>query len=53
MNLSLVIGTPAMITFMASSYSTLMENFVFFALLSVAAMVVAILPRIHGKPAHR
>lgn len=52
MNFALIIGTPSLIAFLSSSYSTLLENFVFFALLSVAAMVVAILPRIHGTAKH-
>jgi len=42
--LGLWVGTPSLITFLASSYSALLENIIFLFLLSLVAMLVAILP---------
>lgn len=46
LKLGLWIGTPSVMTFLASSYSALLENIVFFFALSVAALFVAIVPRL-------
>lgn len=44
MKCGLWIGVPAIVTFLASVYTEIMENIGFFFLLSVGALVVAILP---------
>lgn len=44
MKLSLWIGVSLLITFLASSYSTTLENNTFLFILSLGALVVAILP---------
>jgi len=46
------LGTPSMITYLASVYSQFLENILFIFVLSVAAMLVAILPQI-GEKARR
>jgi hypothetical protein len=46
MKLALWIGTPSLITFLAWAYSQIFENIHFFFLLSVVALLVAILPRL-------
>lgn len=49
LKLGLWIGTPSLITFLASSYSALLENIVFIFMLSVMALLVAIVPRLSDK----
>ncbi len=46
MKLGLWVGTPSLITFLASSYSLIMENIVFLFMLSLGALMVAILPQL-------
>lgn len=46
MKTALWIGAPSIVTFLASVFSHLFENIHFFFLLSVAALLVAILPRL-------
>jgi hypothetical protein len=46
LKLGLWAGTPSFVAFVASSYSMLLENFVFFSVLAVLAMWVAIAPRV-------
>ena len=41
-----------MITYLASAYSQFLENILFIFVLSVAAMLVAILPQIGEKARH-
>ncbi|OGI43802.1 MAG: hypothetical protein A2637_02000 [Candidatus Muproteobacteria bacterium RIFCSPHIGHO2_01_FULL_65_16] len=43
------LGTPSLITFLASTYSSLLDNIVFIFILSVAALLVAILPLIYER----
>jgi len=43
---SLLLGMPSVATYFASTYSLILENMHFFFLLSVAALLVAIVPRI-------
>jgi hypothetical protein len=50
MKWGLLIGVPSLATFLASAYTQIMENIVFFFLLSVAALIVAILPLIYEQP---
>lgn len=45
--LGLWVGTLSAVTYLASSYSALLENFVFFSLLSAMALLVAVLPRLN------
>ncbi len=40
------IGTPSFVTLLASAYYQLLENIDFFFVLSVVALLVAILPRL-------
>ena len=49
LKLGLWTGTPTLVTFLASPYSLILDDIVFFFLLSLAAMAVAILPRITNK----
>ncbi len=46
MKLGLWIGTPSLITFLASSYSLMMENIMFLFMLCLGALLVAILPQL-------
>ncbi len=46
MKLGLWIGTPSLITFLASSYSMILENIIFLFMLSLGALLVAILPQV-------
>ncbi len=52
LKLWLWLGTPSMITYLASAYSQFMENILFIFVLSVVAMLVAILPQIGEKARH-
>ena len=49
--LSLWIGAPSLITYFASSYSVVVENILLFFLLSLLALMVAIVPRVAGEKA--
>ncbi|MHB8534315.1 MAG: hypothetical protein ACYDBW_02580 [Sulfuricaulis sp.] len=49
LKLSFWIGMPSVITYLASTYSQLLENIFYIFLLSVAALVVAILSQIGEK----
>lgn len=42
--LGLWVGTPSLITFMASSYSLILDNTLFLFLLSLGAVLLAIIP---------
>jgi hypothetical protein len=53
LKLGLWVGTPSAVTYLASSYSALLENFVLFSLLSVAALLVAVLPRLSERVSSR
>jgi hypothetical protein len=46
MKTALLIGTPSLVTLFASAYSQLLENIDFFFLVSVVALLVAIVPRL-------
>lgn len=46
LKLTLWIGTPSFLAFVGSTYSALLENIHFFFLLSVTALLIAILPRL-------
>jgi hypothetical protein len=46
LKLGLWVGTPSAMTYLASSYSALVDNFVLFSLFAVAAFALAILPRL-------
>ncbi len=50
MKWGLWIGVPSIATFLASSYTQIMENIVFFFFLSVAALIVAIVPLVSERP---
>ena len=43
------VGIPTIVTFLASVYSDFLENIVLIFVLSLVAMLVAILPQIHEK----
>ena len=49
LKLSFWIGMPSVITYLASTYSQLLENIFYIFLLSAAALVVAILSQISEK----
>jgi len=49
LKLSFWIGTPSIITYLASTYSQLLENIFFLFALSAAALIVAILSQIGEK----
>jgi hypothetical protein len=49
LKLGLWAGIPAGITFLASWYSAFLENIVFFFVVSVAALLVAIVPRLSER----
>lgn len=49
LKLSFWIGTPSIITYLASTYSQLLENIFFIFTLSVVALIVAILSQIGEK----
>ncbi len=49
LKIGLWIGIPSLITFLASTYSSLADNIVFIFALSVAALLVAILPRLINR----
>lgn len=49
LKLSFWIGTPSVITYLASTYSQLLENIFFIFALSMAALIVAILSQIGEK----
>lgn len=51
LKLSFWIGTPSVITWLASTYSHLLENIIYIFALSVVALVVAILSQIGEKSA--
>ncbi len=44
--LGLWVGTPSLITFLASSYSLILENTMFLFMLCLGALLVAILPQL-------
>ncbi len=46
---SFFIGIPTIVTFLASVYSEFLENILLIFVLSLAAMLVAILPQINEK----
>ena len=46
---SLILGVPSLATYLASSYSKFLDNIVFIFALSVAALLVAIIPRLSDK----
>jgi hypothetical protein len=46
LKLMLWVGTPSVISFVASSYSAILENRVFLFFLAVVALIVAIAPRL-------
>ncbi len=50
MKWGLWIGVPSIVTFLASAYTEILENIGFFFLLSVVALVVAILPLVSDGP---
>jgi hypothetical protein len=52
LKLSLWIGTPSIITYLASTYSQLLENNFYIFVLSAAALVVGILSQISEKSNH-
>ncbi len=47
--LGLWLGTPSVVTFLASSYSVRLENTVLIFALTVIALLVGIGPRLSGK----
>jgi hypothetical protein len=49
LKLSFWIGTPSIITYLASTYSQLLENIFYIFALSTAALIVAILSQISEK----
>lgn len=49
LKLGLWLGTPSVITFLASSYSVRIENTLFVFALAILALVVGIGPRLTGK----
>jgi hypothetical protein len=49
LKLSFWIGTPSIITYLASTYSQLLENIFYIFALSAAALIVAILSQISEK----
>ena len=49
LKLSFWIGTPSIITYLASTYSQLLENIFFIFALSAAELIVAILSQIGEK----
>ena len=49
LKLSFWIGMPSMITYLASTYSQLLENIFYIFVLSAAALLVAILSQISEK----
>ncbi len=49
LKLSFWIGTPSIITYLASTYSQLLENIFYIFALSAAALMVAILSQISEK----
>jgi hypothetical protein len=49
LKLSFWIGTPSIITYLASTYSQLLENIIYIFALSAAALIVAILSQISEK----
>lgn len=49
LKLSFWIGTPSTIVFLGSTYSQVLENFFYIALLSAAALLIAILPQLTEK----
>jgi len=46
MKLALWIGTPSLVTFLASVYAQFLENIHLVFILSVMALLIAILPRL-------
>lgn len=46
LKLGLWIGTPSLITFLASSYSLILENTMFLFMLCLGALLVAIVPQL-------
>lgn len=48
LKLGLWVGTPSAITYLASPYLALVDNFVLFSLFAAAAFLAAILPRLSG-----
>ncbi len=49
LKLSFWIGTPSVITYLASTYSQLLENIFYIFALSAAALLLAILSQISAK----
>jgi len=49
LKLSFWIGTPSIITYLASTYSQLLENIYYLFALSAAALIMAILSQIGEK----
>ncbi len=43
------VGIPSFVTYLASTYSVLLENIVFIFIVSVIALLIAIIPRISDK----
>lgn len=52
MKLGLWLGVSSLITFLASSYSTILENTTFLFILSLGALLVAILPALFDTRQH-
>jgi hypothetical protein len=46
---SLILGVPSLVTYLASSYSKFLDNIVFIVAPSIAALLVAIIPRLSDK----
>ncbi len=49
LKVGLWVGIPSFITYLASTYSVLLENIVFIFIVSVVALLIAIIPRISDK----
>lgn len=49
LKLGLWLGTPTVVTFLASSYSVRLENTFFIFALAVIALLIGIGPRLTGK----
>ena len=49
LKVGLWVGIPSFITYLASTYSATMESIVFIFIVSVVALLIAILPRISDK----
>ena len=49
LKVGLWVGVPSFITYLASTYSALLESIVFIFIVSVVALLIAIIPRISDK----